>query len=719
MPQTTFAETRTMRTLNFSAFLLIPLTAALGDQPAPVLTQVPFTYILDYGPDHIRSPAYIERISQAPPTLLHLGKDVPFTHNWGPIQALGGENQAYAKRKPYAPEDYIRRLSPAETKQRVADLTKLVDDLHQAGVKWVTPYICSMTIGGHPERRTGFWEFFDHWDEYQAFGLGPRPATDPIQWIQVTPEGKPHFFYTFTGEFYPAYEPNIRYAACQNHAEWRYWTEKVVENVARCGADGVFVDNAGSLRCHCPVCQQKWRTWIEQRYTADQRQSLFGTKEPALGDGKQPGLLWAETQRFRCGCLKEHLQAIADSGARITGKPFLVFPNGGERRPENILHIYPDTDLIMFERSVGPHGTNPGMVLRPLVEDVSVKKYNDNIFEYKFVQCLRRKVRPILLTRPGWQVPSAERKLLEMNLASAALGNAEAAAFGGGGGFLQRADPGLMQVQKQYRTFFERQPELYEGLDSFAEVAVVVLPDLAWLDGGTQHQVEVRKVTASLLDAHVLFDYLIDDQVTADKLAKYAAVVLPRVSHLAGDQAVALKQYVQAGGVLVVTGTPPQFDERGQRPAQPPLADLLAAQNPATPFAVGQAKKGVAVQSAALSADWFEKATGRELSVIAGPHTAELAKVRVNAFRQPGRSRYVVHLINYNVPLGVEARQPEAQRGVTVALRLPGITAAPHVRCYHPQGPAADLPAEVRAGQVRITLPELRIYKVLEIVGSN
>ncbi|NLF71721.1 MAG: hypothetical protein GX575_22045 [Candidatus Anammoximicrobium sp.] len=710
---------RSVHCLAFLAILFILQTATAGDPPAAVLTQSPFTYILDYGADHVRSPAYIERISQAPPTLLHLGKDVPFTHNWGPIQALGGENQAYGKRKPYAPEDYIRRLSPAETQRRVADLTKLVEDLHQAGVKWVTPYICSMTIGGHPERRAGFWEFFDRWDEYQAFALGPRPASDPFQWIQVRPDGKPHFFYTFTGEFYPGYEPNIRYAVCQNRPEWRYWTEKVVENVARCGVDGVFVDNAGSLRCHCPVCQQKWRAWLGQRYTADQRQRLFGVPDPALGDSKQPGLLWAETQRFRCACLKEHLQAIADAGTRITGKPFVVFPNGGEKRPENILHIYPDTDLIMFERSVGPDGTNPGMALRPIVEDVSVKKYNDNIFEYKFVQCLRRKVRPILLTRPGWQVPIAERKLLEMNLASAALGNAEAAAFGGGGGFLQRADPELMQVQQEYRTFFERQPELYERLDSFAEVAVVVLPDLAWLDGGVQHQTEVRKVTASLLDSHVLFDYLIAGQVTTDNLAKYAAVVLPRVSHLAGDQAAALKQYVHAGGVLVVTGASPQFDQHGQRPAQLPLADLLAAQDPATPLAVRRVGKGAAGQAATFCPHWIEKTAGRSFSVIANPPNAALAKVRVNAFRRPGQSRYVVHLINYNVPLGVQAGEPELQQGIAVAARLPGITAAPRVRCYDPQGQAAELPAEVRNGQVQFTLPELRIYKVLEIVGAQ
>ena len=705
-----------MRTLQFSAVLLLLETIALGGQPAPELTKVPFTYILDYGPDHIRSPGYIERIRQAPPTLLHLGKDVPFTHNWGPIQALGGENQAYGMRKPYAKEDYIRQLSPEETRERVADLTRLVADLHQAGVKWVTPYICSMTVGGHPQRRAGFWEFFDSWDEYRAFGLGPRPAADPFEWLQVTPEGKPFFFYTFQGDFYPAYEPNIRFAACQNHPEWRYWTERIVENIARCGFDGVFVDNAGSLRCACSVCRQKWRKWIDGRYTAAERQELFGAASPAMGVASQPGLLWAETQRFRCDCLKEHLKAIARAGEQISGKHFLVFPNGGERRPEHILHIYPDADLIMFERSVGPNGTNPGMVLRPVVEDIAIKKYNDNVFEYKFVQCLRRHVRPILLTRPGYNLPRAERRLLEMNLASAALGNAEAAAFGGGGGFLQGTDPALMQVQKQYRDFFERHAALYEGLDSLAEVAVAVFPDLAWLEGSSQHQLEVRKATESLLDGHVPFDYLIADQVAAASLSRYAAVMLPRVSHLAGGQAEALRQYVEAGGMLVVTGEGPELDDKG-RPLAPPLRALFDMPAGSQPLAVKQVGKG-AVHASALPGQWAEQGAGREFSAVAGPETAALSKVRVSAFRRPGAAHYVIHLVNYNVPLGVEGGDPQVQRDIEVALRLPGIAVAPRVRCRDPQGAESDLSAEVKDGKVRFTLPELRIYKVLEVTGS-
>ena len=712
-----------MRMTLFVSILIFLPAAASAAPPQPVLTKVPFTYILDYGRDHINSPAYIEKISQAPPTLLHLGKDVPFTHNWGPIQALGGENQAYGKRRPYADEDFIRRLSPKETGQRVADLTRLAGDLHKAGVKWVTPYICSMTIGGHPERRAGFWEFYDHWDEYQTFGLGPRPATDPVEWLQRTPAGKPLFFYQFEGPFYPAYEPNIRYAVCQNRPEWRSWTERLVENIAKCGFDGVFVDNAGSLRCYCSACREKWRAWIDSRYTPAERQKLFGTERPEMSDGKQPGLLRAETQRFWCDSLAEHLKAIAEAGRRVTGKPFVVFPNGGERRPENILHIYPDTDLIMFERSVGPNGTHPGMVLRPVVEEIRVKKYNDNVFEYKFVQCLRRNVRPILLTRPGYQVPRAERLLLEMNADSAALGNAEAAAFGGGGGFLQHADARLMQVQKQYRDFFEQNAALYEGLDSLADVAVAVLPDLAWLDGNDQHQREVRKATQHLLDGHVLFDYLIADQLAYDNLTRYAAVVLPRVTHLAERQIQDLNRYVEHGGVVIGTGLALKFNDKGQPLASPPMVGVLDVSASSEERSIWRNGKGTVVSAANLPAEaeplieWLETAAGRKFSVLAGPATPAFSKVRVNVFRAPGAARSIVHLVNYNVPLGVEKREPQVQGPIEVTLRLGDIPSVPRVRSFDPQGPSADLSAEVKEGELRFTLPELRIYKAVEITA--
>jgi hypothetical protein len=688
----------------------------LGQSSDPVLSQMPVTYVLDYGPAHVGSADYIDTIAKAPPTFLHLGKDVPFTHNWGPIQALGGENQAYGKMRPYGKTDDIRRLSPDEVRQRIADLSRLTADLHRVGVKWVMPYICSMTIGGRPEPRAGFWEFYDHWNDYAAFGLGPRPASDPIEWLQRKIDGKPNFYYTFVGPFYPAYEPNLRYAVCQNHPDWRTWTEKVVENIARCGFDGVFVDNGGSLRCYCPSCQKKWRAWIAARWSESSRRELFGTAEPAMGETGKPGLLWAETCRFWNASLAEHHAAIARAGSQVLGRPFLVFPNGGEHRPEQILLAHANADFIMFERSYGPYGTNPGMVLWPVVEDITVRKYNDNIFENKFVQCLRRKVRPIMLTRPGYNVSSKVRRLLEMTPDSATLGCAETAAFGAGGGFLVRVNAPCMAAQDKYRKFMESHASLFEGLDSFADVGVAVLPQQVYF-GNTRHQSAVRQVTQFLLDSHVLFDYLIDDQFCLKNLRKYRLIVLPDVTQLAAVQDEDLAAYVQEGGKLLILGPLPDQDEKGQKLASSRVSTLSSA--PGKGKVTHWAKLATGLAS---DADRLAQAAGENLSILRAPVSPATAKVRVNAFQQPGQSRWILHVLNYNVPLGTENRDPETQSSLEFRLRLPSASSGKQawkLVSYDPAGSTSEIPVKQDGQSLTFTLPELQVHRIIEVRTSG
>ncbi|MEN6304237.1 MAG: hypothetical protein ABFD96_16005, partial [Armatimonadia bacterium] len=125
---------------------LSPITILLGvaAMAQSVPTVPPATYILDYGGSHLGNDKWLQETIAAGPQLLHLGKDVVMTHNWGPIKALGGENQAYGK------GDNVTRLTVAETRQRLQDLQAMTKALHDGGVPMVMPYICAMTIGGDP-----------------------------------------------------------------------------------------------------------------------------------------------------------------------------------------------------------------------------------------------------------------------------------------------------------------------------------------------------------------------------------------------------------------------------------------------------------------------------------------------------------------------------------------------------------------------------------------
>jgi len=234
--------------------------------------RAPVYYMLDYGRHHLDNPGYVKWISDFPPDLLHFGKDVPMTHLWGPIAAVGGENQAHGRNR-----SDIRRLSPAEVGERIAKLRSLTKALRAAGVKWVMPYISAVTVAGDPKKRIGFFEFFDHWQEYRAFGLGPRPESDPLDWMARRADGSFHTFGKFLQP--PYYGGLYRYVACTSHPDWRRWLQHVTRLVAEAGYDGAFPDNSTPYRCYAPHCQAGFRRAIEKKYPPDLRAELFGTAD--------------------------------------------------------------------------------------------------------------------------------------------------------------------------------------------------------------------------------------------------------------------------------------------------------------------------------------------------------------------------------------------------------------------------------------------------------
>ena len=676
-----------IRSFTSVAALCFALVTASQSAESKWTTSLPFTYVLDYGSRHLGYEEYIKSVAGAPPTLLHLGKDVPMTHNWGPIAALGGENQAYGRGA------YIRRLSPEEVRARIEGLRAMVNSLHRVGVRWVTPYICSMTLAGHHERRTGFWEFYDHWNEYRSLGLGPRPPKDPIEWMQRQPDGSLLRFYRYSGDFYPPYKPNHRYAACVNNPGWRAWHDEVVKFVAKCGYDGAFVDNSGSQRCYCQYCQSKFREFIGRRYSPQERKKYFGTAklEEIRIPEKSKGLLYVEARRFWLESLHRHQMAIRAAGERELGRHFIVFPNGG--RSYAIKNAFRDSDLVMFELSVGDYGTHPGMAKVHIVEDIFLRRYNDHVFEYKYVQCLRQRVRPVVLTRPGWPHSA---KWLRMNVNVAALGMAECAAFSGGGGFLLRPRwEKYRQPLNTYRKFFESHSDLYAGMDSYAQVGVVAFADQA-LYGNKAHEKVVREICRDLSEAHVLFDFVVEPQFTPSHMKRYKTVIVPNVKYMSRAQTEALRAYVRGGGIAILVGNTAMADDR------------------MVPFRVSPVAELGVLKEAPSASQLVSRLSGAS-GVLAGQAGWAFRHVKVNAFSNA--DQIVIHVVNYNVPLGENAKPPVVVKGLILSIRIPDGRMVAQVNAYDPEQQGSASVAYTGSGnRVRIELPPLQIYKVVQIV---
>ncbi len=670
-------------------------------------TTLPVTYILDYGRDHLGNADYVPTVATAPPTLLHLGKDVPLNHGWGPIKALGGENQAYGT------EEDIVRLSPAEVEERIAGLRQMVADLHAGGVRWVTPYVCAMTVNGDPERRTGFWEFYDHWDDYRALGLAPKPAADPLDWLQRSADGRPYFYYRYAypDEYYPAFKTNHRFAACWRSEGWRTWLCEVVRFSAKCDCDGVFVDNGRSQRCQCPRCLQAFQAYLQEHYSSAQAKTLFGFDSFADAAFPEKGdtLLEAELNRFWCTTTREQLATLKSLGTKELGQEFIVFPNGGD--PKAIQRAMPDADFVMFEKSFGDYGTNPGLVVSPLFEGVSSRVYNDNIFEHKIVQCFRQRVKPVILTRAGYPSQPPERF---MNADAARLGMAECGAFSGGGAFLIRPYFGIYHdALNEYRRFFETHPQLYAGLETYAPTAVLAFLEQQWL-GNAPHVGTVQTLTDRLTSEHVLFDFVSEFRLQESALDRYDSVVAADLHVVSQGQLRELAAYVSHGGHLIVVGDFAVQDEfLRDRPAEssPLLARIAGKRGETVRHGDGRVTSVASVES-------VPAALGGTAPVLACADALLGAQVKVNAFQSIAEvpPRIVLHLVNYNVPLGVDAPPPAAVDGIELLVPVPKGMRAVSARALAPDrdGDTALAINGAESG-ARIAVPGLRIYQVVEL----
>jgi len=708
--------TRASSVAILSVAVIIMTASAIGADDG-WRTEPPITYVLDYGRDHLGHPEYIEAVAGSPPTLLHLGKDVVMTHNWGPVQGLGGENQAGGK------GDAIRRLSPEETQERLEGLTDMAAALHEAGCKYVTPYICSMTLGGSHRTRAGFWEFYDHWNEYLRFGLPPRPKLDPVDWMQRNPDGTMKSTYGCkpdTSEFYPPYEPNLRYAACVNNPGWRTWIDAVARLVATVGYDGAFIDNSGTQQCYCEFCQEKFQRFLRNKYTPTEMKELFGVDEgQPVPLAERPGadgeltLAWVESQRFWVESLHQHQLAIRKAGEEVGGH-FILFPNGGHHRPNHVKLAFCDSDYIMYELSVGDYGTHPGLVRSRIVDDIYMQVHNDHCWQFKYTQAVRRRVKALVLTRAGYPKTRAS---LELNVNTAALGMAEAATFGSGAGFLLRPRwDEYRDVLNQYRRFFEEHADLYTGLVPYAQVAVAAFSEQNFY-GNDKQIAQARKVTAELLGSHILFDYVTEDYFTAENLANYRAVIFPQVVYANPDQIAALTEYVQGGGVALVLGVTPTADMCLRPYDPPPLAEKLGLpqEGPAGEKTLSDGK-GTWLYADQMPGNGLRKALhtalGEDVAVMAGGSEA----VRFNAFVHLDEGFLMLHVLNYDVPLGVDEEPVADKSNLTLSIPLPEGAKATSAQAYDPdQAQPETLAVRTADGRAELTLPDLRIYKAVKI----
>jgi len=196
-------------------------------------------------------------VAFSPPDLFHIGYHIPFKAALGPTYG----HQLYSN----------DILAPEEINREIERIHTLIRRMKNNGVGRLIPYVYTMAFFGVADTRSGFFNFFDHWNDYRQFGLGEKPQADPTLWEQVRrpaqlgggPAGILH------------YEP------CINHPAWAEYLDLVVRQLAGVGYEGMFFD-VNTLYCFCPYCQEKFDIYLYDKYGQEGLQKFFGTSDHLL-----------------------------------------------------------------------------------------------------------------------------------------------------------------------------------------------------------------------------------------------------------------------------------------------------------------------------------------------------------------------------------------------------------------------------------------------------
>ena len=92
---------------------------------------------------------------------------------------------------------------------------------------------------------------------------------------------------------------------------------------------------------------------------------------------------------------------------------------------------------------------------------------------------------------------------------------------------------------------------------------------------GDQFGSEIRGVEGVLMENHIPHDFILDDQISKERLAKYKLVVLPNIRCMSEKEIDILKTYVRDGGNLMATYTTSLCDETGKERADFGLSELF------------------------------------------------------------------------------------------------------------------------------------------------
>ena len=315
--------------------------------------------------------------------------------------------------------------------------------------------------------------------------------------------------------------------------------------------------------------------------------------------------------------------------------------------------------MVLYELSFATFGTYPGTFSIPLLGKARKQFFQDSMLEYRFLEGLRSRARPVVLTRGGGYPRVIPR--LDINPQVAALGLAEAAAFSGGGGLATRIQEEVYgEANNRFRKMVEQHPEYFDGWKPYARSALLFFPEQQYI-GDYSHMYDARVALRELTRNHALFQVISERRVEQGDFEGVTHLMIPGRVTLTDRQFSVLEDFVENGGTITLSG---------KISLLAPVSDVMVrrvgewnAVGIGQTMSRGKGKIANVGYPRKLPSD-----PALETVLLTSDRSVLLDRVAVNAYVSEEGGSYMLHLVNYHVPQGREPQPVSVIRnlGVTV-----------------------------------------------------
>lgn len=483
------------------AWLLLMMSAAshTDAQTSPANDHFDFTRMVAHWGEY-DSDDYLPFLDEAKPEVAQVG--FYGAHFWGLAQTPHGSGY---------PAHF-----PVQGHRECGDwFEDLNRKIQKRGIKIIGHLNMTFLVGDpdSEEGPRGFFEFYrDRWDETI---LGPKPVEDPADFLERNRDGSPIIESNY----------NIggmqEYWACLRNPHWRQVLKAWVRAGIARGVDGFIVNYFYRHDCHCSHCVSGFKAYLADRFTEAQLRELFGIEDldkhvfdeiVAWHDPDSSSPLRREALHFSQITNQEAFDEVFVEFGRGL-KPNLIVAQWNHIGAFG--QISGDERCFLPANMWAPHedytwySTGGAANFTKLKEGV----LGEGTLQARYIRGAMRE-RPFTLGK--YEAVRIRATIAEL----AANGGAPM-------GFYNRfTNPEARSVFVRYYGFLHRHDRLYRGNRTDGEV-LLLFPRRRVHAGDVSSVDRFKTVGRRLLDDHVVFDVLPDDEVTDVDRSQYVAVLDP------------------------------------------------------------------------------------------------------------------------------------------------------------------------------------------------